>query len=47
MRYITIKRKIRVTDEDGKEHLEGVWFNVRINNSIPPDHRLCEGNKRA
>lgn len=45
-RYISIKRRIKIIDEEGKERLEGRRFTVRINNAIPPSHRLCEGNFR-
>ena len=46
-RFISIKRRIRVVDDEGKEKLVPVWLKVRINNGIPPSHRMCEGNRRG
>lgn len=39
---ISIKRKVRFTNEKGKEEIVGKTFNVKVNASIPPKHRLCE-----
>ena len=39
---INLKRKIRFTNEKGKEEVITKTFNVRVNASIPPTHRLCE-----
>lgn len=46
-RYISIRRKIRKIDDEGKEKLESANFRVRINNAIPPSHFMCEGNRRG
>lgn len=39
---INIKRKVRLVNEKGKEEIITKTFNVKVNASIPPTHRLCE-----
>lgn len=42
MRVITINRRIKYIDENGEEKFKKVQLYCRINNSIPPNHRMCE-----
>ncbi len=50
MRGIFIKRKIKSVTEDAKtgkttEKVETKEFPCKINASVPPEHRMCEGRR--